>query len=396
MSVNDQFNMGRIPIRPLSLTDKALAQTKELLIDNVGDNPSYHIYITDQKDRTRLIDLTLLYSENPNISGDSLMISIDGLIDPQSLKYIINFIYKRFLMPENPNGYNPALDFNKVFDQDTTTILLKDTGNNIYLPVTKADSVYDTNGVTVQERLDNMTRVGFSTTYVRATTDNQSSFEFTYPFPDYSQGGNYIEVRVGSTYIDKSRYEIIENKSNDGHVYSATINFVDESLDIGRAVNFLFIYNSADVSNGENLYLYGGLIANNSIPSGKIEKVSDSYTLADSTCLASSKAVYNLYKFCCRMLNIDPDTTEPDIGDLKIVPNRYVYTVQSDAENTISYRKLAFNKDCDHDIFVYRNGVRQFESIDYSMDTVNKTITTYIRAEQYERFVFEYLVAERK
>ena len=131
MSVNDQFNMGRIPIRPLSLTDKALAQTKELLIDNVGDNPSYHIYITDQKDRTRLIDLTLLYSENPNISGDSLMISIDGLIDPQSLKYIINFIYKRFLMPENPNGYNPALDFNKVFDQDTTTILLKDTGNNI-------------------------------------------------------------------------------------------------------------------------------------------------------------------------------------------------------------------------------------------------------------------------
>ena len=36
MSVNDQFNnMGRIPIRPLSLTDKALAQTIELLIDNV-------------------------------------------------------------------------------------------------------------------------------------------------------------------------------------------------------------------------------------------------------------------------------------------------------------------------------------------------------------------------
>ena len=37
MSVNDQFNMGRIPIRPLSLTDKALAQTKELLIDNLDN-----------------------------------------------------------------------------------------------------------------------------------------------------------------------------------------------------------------------------------------------------------------------------------------------------------------------------------------------------------------------
>ena len=93
MSANDQFNMGRLPLRPLSLNDKELAQTKELLIDNLGDDPSYHIYITDSKDRTRLIDLTNLYSENPNISGDNLTITIDGLIDPQKLKYIINFIY---------------------------------------------------------------------------------------------------------------------------------------------------------------------------------------------------------------------------------------------------------------------------------------------------------------
>ena len=69
MSANDQYNMGRIPLRPLSLKDKNLAQTKELIIDNTGDNPSYHMYIADEKDRTRLIDLTLLYSENPNISG---------------------------------------------------------------------------------------------------------------------------------------------------------------------------------------------------------------------------------------------------------------------------------------------------------------------------------------
>ena len=135
MSANDQFNMGRLPLRPLSLNDKELAQTKELLIDNLGDDPSYHIYITDSKDRTRLIDLTNLYSENPNISGDNLTITIDGLIDPQKLKYIINFIYKRYLMPDNTNGFNPALDYDKIFDQDTKTVLLKDTGGNIYLPI---------------------------------------------------------------------------------------------------------------------------------------------------------------------------------------------------------------------------------------------------------------------
>ena len=73
-----------------------------------------------------------------------------------------------------------------------------------------------------------------------------------------------------------------------------------------------------------------------------------------------------------------------------------VYSIKKDGENNISYRKLAFNKDCDHDIFIYRNGIRQFESIDYSMDTENKTITIYTSTEQNERFVFEYLVAERK
>ena len=96
------------------------------------------------------------------------------------------------------------------------------------------------------------------------------------------------------------------------------------------------------------------------------------------------------------MLNINPDTNQPDIGELKITPNRYVYSIKKDGENNISYRKLAFNKDCDHDIFIYRNGIRQFESIDYSMDTENKTITIYTSTEQNERFVFEYLVAERK
>ena len=53
MSVNDQYNMGRLPLRPLSLDYKNLAQTKELLIDNLGDNPSYHLYIADAKDRTK-------------------------------------------------------------------------------------------------------------------------------------------------------------------------------------------------------------------------------------------------------------------------------------------------------------------------------------------------------
>ena len=50
----------------------------------------------------------------------------------------------------------------------------------------------------------------------------------------------------------------------------------------------------------------------------------------------------------------------------------------------------------EYKILVYRNGVRLFESIDYSMDTTKKTITVYTNTEEYERFVFEYYIVEGK
>ena len=75
MSVNDQYNMSRIPIRPLSLSNKDLASTKELIIDNLGDKPSYHLYITDSEDRTKLIDITSLMIES--------RINLDGRYDNQ-------------------------------------------------------------------------------------------------------------------------------------------------------------------------------------------------------------------------------------------------------------------------------------------------------------------------
>ena len=62
-SNNDQFEMGRLPIVPLAYENKDLAQCNELIIDYTG-NKSYHIYITDSKDRTKLIDITELIITN--------------------------------------------------------------------------------------------------------------------------------------------------------------------------------------------------------------------------------------------------------------------------------------------------------------------------------------------
>ena len=396
MSVNDQYNMSRIPLRPLSLSNKDLASTKELIIDNLGDKPSYHLYITDSEDRTKLIDITSLIIKEafPNINADNLKITVEGILESENLKDIINFIYKRFLMPDDANGFNYKEDYGKLTDPLTKSVLLKDTDDVIYLPVTLADNVYDSAGVTIQDRLDQMTRLGFSTSYVRSENKSgQSSFEFEYPFVNYTNGGNYVEVRIGSTYIDKSRYEIIDEVDKDGNCYRATINLIDESLEYGRALNFLFIYNSSITPQSKPGYFYGGLLANGSVPTGKLEKVSDRYDLNDSTSIATSKALYNLYKACCELYGKTPGNSSSSSGDYKLTTNRYIYTAK-DQETKISFNSLYFKSG--DQIFVYRNGVRLFESLDYSINITARTINLYVRTEANDRIVFESYNVEKR
>ena len=387
MSLADQFKHGRIPIRPLALKDKDLASTKELLIDNLGDNPTYHIFITDDKDRTKLIDITNLIIKEilfPTVNADNMQVTIEGEENPDTLRNIINFIYKRFLMPEDPNGFNYEEDYDKITDPLTKSILLKDKDGIIYLPVTSASNVYDSTGASIEERLNNMTKLGFYNTFVRSTSDNgQNHFTFTLPFPNYDAGGNMIELFIGTTRIDPSRYYIEYVKDSD----SASITLIDEVLEYGRAINILCIYNSKDVSGSVNNYLFGGLIANGSIPIGKLQKYSDRYDLNDPTSVATSKALYNLYLKCCELLKITPDENTGSVtGNYKLSTSRFVHTC-IDAETTISYDGLYNCEKCE--IFVYRNGVRLFDSIDYTVNSTAKTITLYVRTEQNERIVFE-------
>ena len=58
MPLNSQFEHGRIALKPLAYKDRALAQPSELMIDYKGEHPSYHIYIVDPMDETRIIDIT--------------------------------------------------------------------------------------------------------------------------------------------------------------------------------------------------------------------------------------------------------------------------------------------------------------------------------------------------
>ena len=96
MSLDDQFKMGRLALKPLPYANKQLAQKGELMVDHAGDNPTYHIYIVDPNDGTKIIDITSYLVKEA--FGNSITVNIDGVDEPFSLHDIINFIYKDLLI----------------------------------------------------------------------------------------------------------------------------------------------------------------------------------------------------------------------------------------------------------------------------------------------------------
>ena len=467
MSLHDQYQMARTPLKPLPYKNKELAQNSEFMIDYVGDKPNYHLYIVDAEDSTKIIDITAIMIREA--FGNDLTVNIDGQEEPISLHDLLNFIYKRFLYPDNPEGFDYSTDGFKLNLDTTKIVLQRNTDGTYFLPVTTADAVYDKYGNNIQDRLDKMARLGFAMEYIKATEENQSVFEFSYPFLNYMNYGNYFELRIGTVFIDRSRYQYTENFDEDGNAYGATITFFNETIEYDRRIDIFFIYNATDVGQPNTDSINGGQITRGSISYNKLEKVSDQYTLNDGSAIASAKAVYNLYSdfsdainnangssyfvmdqsdLATRMeINLSPyGTTMPDsryillniipsvkknanfdlnvrfadrvmtysvITDsgvpmgrmIKILINasmakpltlvedmltttRYIYTCE-DAETTISYRGLEYAVGAQ--IYVYRNGVKLFPDLDYSINKADETIELFVRTELDERIVFEAL-----
>ncbi len=471
MSLNDQWMQARIPLKPLPYCNKDLAQNSEFMIDYVGKNgksPSYHLYIVDANDPTKIIDLTNIMIKEA--FGNDITITIEGLEEPLSLHDLLNFIYKRFLYPDNLNGFDYDRDYEKLFDPETKIVLQRNTDGTYFLPVTLADAVFDKNGKSIQERLDNIVRLGFANDYIQVYQEEQNVFEITYPFLNYPNNGNYFELRIGTVYVDKSRYSVVDNKDENGDIIGATITFFNETFEIGRRIDILYIYNAIGTADGSQAAINGGQIANGTVNSAKLEKTTDLYTVNDPTCIATAASVYGLYKDFseavnansgsafylldnagfdniisvnlanynveitskCIMLNIFVQLAKqediilnvthglitnqsimqysihvpggvPANRIVKVLINlnvakalslveemltttRYIYTCIDD-ETTISYKNLSYN--AGSAIRVYRNGVRLFEDLDYTINKIDETIFLYTRSEEGERIVFE-------
>jgi hypothetical protein len=273
------------------------------------DNPSYHLFIVDNTDETKYIDLTnMIIKEilpNAPINADNFTITVEGIDEPYRLKDLIDFMYKRFLYPDVEEGFDYDRDIEKIFGTtaNTKNVLMRNTSGTIMLPITTVSNVLDETGMSIKERLDNISRVGFSSEYLQVTSPNQTSFEFTYPYDNYV---DFLQVIVGTTFVDKSRYQITNLVDSSGVYSRGMITFIDEGIELGRRIDLLFIYNSSAVGNGAYNIIYGGNIANLSISATKLEKTTDSFLINDSSSIATGKAVYNLYNHISDALNEDP------------------------------------------------------------------------------------------
>ena len=529
---NDQFHMGRLPIKPYSFinarnaikaddgvtSQDEFAVCKEFLIDylpttddstkfydnnndvvlrenlvpgkkyknmETGDivtayedgavirEATYDMYLVDPNDRKHFINLSqLIRTLAPIGDANNLTVTIEGKENAIDLRSIINYIYSRFIFPnpefEDKDKILDIIDMIKNGDPKIISTVLTDVNNNIILPITSADNVYDKNGNSLQAKIDSITRVGFATSFV-VTRESGNSFEFEYPFENYRKNGNHVEVRIGGTIVNKARYYFIDGDPSDkGDIPTrANIVFTDHAIEKGRTISFLFIYNAA--SNGSTYEIIdGSSIADGSLPSSKLDKVSDSFCYADPTSVATSKALYDLYvtlsqaiadssmyamfaedtsssastitvtvpsnfnlqngsslsiltkcqKNAGCTISINGGTALPihtsngalssklsgskifkfyysngkmflkSLSDYKISSNRWFKNL-ADKDTVVSYKGL--NVIDEADIFVYRNGVRLFEGIDYKINRAAETITLFVPGEDQEKIVFETL-----
>ena len=467
--LQDEFSMARLPLRPLPYELMDNSYTHELMVNSTGLNPNYHIYITDPEDPEKVYDLSAAIIKEGFNSKD-LTISIDGVDEPIALKDIISYIYKRFVHINDVGGFRKDRDMPLVIDTNNRNILLQDINGGIVFPIVRADAIFDSEGKTLQDRFDSITHLAFIHDSILIDSDGQSIFEVIYPFKNYPYAGNYMELRIGGTVIASDRYAVNNNYDENNDIYGATISFPNETFEEGRRIDILYLYNASSASENAIIPMDGNQFANKSISTAKLARTSDSYTVDDSNCLPTSKAIFKLYQNILDSLayaakraffvkdmsdnnryiivnitneniefginytmlsvfvnsNKDEDLTLRvlytkngqtltneyqvmvpngigkgrlirflvtesnaevyDITSIKLDRSRYIHYCLED-ESTISFAEFDYERSSL--INIYKNGIRLFEDVDYSIDFSRQVINLFVPSTLKDIIVFE-------
>lgn len=171
-------------------------------------------------------------------------------------------------------------------------------------PKTLATQVYTKDGETVEDALNDITRVGKTYRYLEIEIDGQTEYDLPLPFANYFGLGNYIEVYIDSEWVSPARYDIVvEDDKPSPSTAKLVFKEAESVLVAGGEITVIYTYNTARVKGG----VYGGVdghyIIDGTVPITKLEKYSSSYSLDDESSVATSKAVYRSYEDINTKLN---------------------------------------------------------------------------------------------
>ena len=292
MAVLDPNKLGRVPVVPLPYSRKELAQGKELIIDY----PHGNIYIADEKDPSILYNITEdIIKQVGEMNAKEMDITIvlpDGKEYTLNLADLLGTIYNKMITTNTDASKIASIHQNL---SDLIPAISEDNAGKKYAFITTTDQVYSPNGETVTERLKAICRLGMVNAFVEATEDNQMSFEIPYPFEEFEAEGNYFEVCIGSVIVTPDRYSV-ENGV-------LTFALEEDAVKLGRSVMFRFWFNSATPDANALLVMDGRYIADRSIPTYKLQNLSNDINNPNPYGIATSLAVKSLYDVLSSRMN---------------------------------------------------------------------------------------------
>lgn len=219
-------------------------------------------------------------------------------IDPNTLYVVISV--NKFYKWKMRTGWERITTTSDMYDlideiEELVPSTIQQHGTKI-APKTLATNVFTSRGERVEDLLGNISKIARSVAYYTIEQDNMSEFEIPFPFDNYIDLGNYLDVFVGSVWIDEKRYHIDGNK-----MILSDPN--DPSFGKGRDIVFKFLYNSSMPATGVISSIDGHYITNASIPTMKMEKVTNDVYVSNPDYLPTTRVTNFLFTTLNEKLN---------------------------------------------------------------------------------------------
>ena len=273
-------------------TELSLAKTLLKFVPDMELQPGQYIYCTDCnrafydiRDNIRIeVDLVIV-----------AVITVDDITDRVDKRVYYMEPARRFVVWDDDHHefrtLNTSTDADAVYGSYGMvpfTMRSQVTGMNL-APRTLASAVYTSTGESVEALIANSYRLGYKTISIVAPYDGYNMMQIPYPFQDYVQPGNVMELYHNGLRLNEDKDYVVEGLAlrilDQHYVYA------------GDTLTFIFTYNSTNVSSSpqRQMVIEGGYITRHSIPTDRLESVTDSYTLGLSDTVATSKALTDAY-----------------------------------------------------------------------------------------------------